>query len=734
MERNFPCLLCALVVSTALLQDIEEWKYDPLSPRSDYGTRFHRFSRGQQQPGHDGNPATAQSVTQRILRQILPVHPREKSVCGRKAYPDAGDLPFAPDLVMMVIPPAAVPEMLDAFGQLGTRHAVIISAGFKETGADGATLEAELLSVAKKHGMRFLGPNCMGVINPHHPLNLTAGPLQGPPGHLGIASQSGTYTAQVLGWMQARGIRISKSISIGNEASIDLVDCLEYLGQDSQTRAIGLYIECIRRADRFLEVARRISRHKPIVAQYVGGTDAGARSGASHTGAMAGPDYIYDGLFAQAGVIRVKTIEEVFRTGHTLAVQPPPRGRRIAVLTNSGGPGTAMASTLDARGMTVPELSGPVRRQLEPLLPGFASSKNPVDLTFHTDMTPLVEDFPRILLNDEQIDGLLIHGIMDTGWAEMAYPLIRSQFDITREDFRAMITADLAPLIETARQSGKPVLVSSFFGCEDHALCTFQEAGVPCFDSPEKAAAAMADLYRNHCIQTRPMDGERPEMPVPETARGIMAGIGHHGADEFTAKALMRAYGIPTCNERLVHGMDEAVAAAADLGYPVAVKGCSPRVAHKSEQGLVHLNLADGDQVQDACRAIERALPGSPLLVCEMLCGDRELMAGMTRPEGFPPCILFGLGGIFTEAFRDASVRLAPFGPMEAHAMIQSVRSRELLSAFRGRPAADLEALADLLVRLGHLACHFPQIREIDLNPIILCNGHPRVADALLVM
>ncbi|MBI9082418.1 MAG: acetate--CoA ligase family protein [Desulfobacterales bacterium] len=690
--------------------------------------------------GANNNPVKMGSVQMLNLLhsgfagQVLPVHPREKTVCGRKAYPGVSDLPFAPDLVMMVIPPAGVAEMMDAFGRLGTRHAVIVSAGFKETGVDGAVLESELLAVAEKYGMRFLGPNCMGVINSHHPMNLSAGCMLDPPGHLGIATQSGTYTAQVPAWMHQRGIRISKSISIGNEADIDLVDCLEYLGQDSQTRAIGLYIECIRRADRFLEVARRVSRHKPIVAQYVGGTESGARSGASHTGAMAGPDYIYDGLFAQAGVIRVNTIEEVFRTGHTLAVQPPARGRRIAVLTNSGGPGTAMASTLDARGMTVPELPGPVRRRLEALLPGYASSKNPVDLTFHTDMTHLVEDFPRILLEADGIDGLLIHGIIDTGWAEMAYPLFRSLLDVTLEDFRAMLTVNLLPLIEMARQSGKPVLVSSFFGREDQALCTFQEAGIPCFDSPEKAAAAMADLYRNHCIRTRAVDGAVSEMPVPEAAREIMAGIGADGADEFTAKALIQAYGISTCNERRVHGMDAAVAAAADLGYPVAVKGCAPRIAHKSEHGLVHLNLADGDQVRDACRAIDRVIPGCPVLVCEMLRGDRELMAGMTRPDGFGPCILFGLGGIFTEAFRDVSVRLAPFGPIEASAMIRSIRSHRLLNDFRGRPAADMEILADLLVRLGNLACHFPQIREIDLNPIILCDGYPRVADALLVM
>lgn len=666
--------------------------------------------------------------------KVFPVHPREKTVCGLRAYSRVSDLPVAPDLAVMVIPPAAVTEMMDAFGRLGTRHAVVISAGFKETGNSGATLETELLATARKHDMRFLGPNCMGVLHSHFPLNFTVAPLQTPPGHLGIASQSGTYTTQVLSWVRDRGIRISKSISIGNEADIDLVDCLEYLGADENTRAIGLYIECIRRPERFLEAARRITRQKPIVAQYVGGTEAGARSGASHTGAMAGPDYVYDGLFAQAGVIRVRTIEEVFRTGHALAVQPPARGRRIAVLTNSGGPGTAMATTLDSHGMTVPELSDPLRRRIESMLPGHASARNPVDLTFHTNMTHLVEDLPRMLLEADEIDGLLLHGIMGTGWAEIAHPLLGRLLDISKEDFSAMLDVNLDPLVDLARKSGKPLIASSFFGRGDSALRAFHEAGIPCFDSPEKAAAAMACLYRSHAIATRTPDAPAlPESP-PKEAVAVLERIGFEGPDEFDAKALLRAYGISTCREKRVAGPQEAVAAAEAIGYPVAVKGCSPRVAHKSEAGLVHLHLADADQVVEACRAIDGALPGAPVLVCEMLSGDREVMAGITRPPGFGPCVLFGLGGIFTEVFHDVAVRLAPFGPVEAEAAIGSIRFRGILEAFRGRPAADASALADLLVRLGHIACHFPEIREMDLNPILLCNGRPRVADALLVL
>ena len=666
--------------------------------------------------------------------EVFPVHPREETVLGKKAYPRIEALPCAPDLAMLVIPPAGVPAMVEALGRLGTRHAVIISAGFKEIGKSGADLEAELLEAAARYGLRFLGPNCMGIINPHNSLNISVGPGLDEPGGLGIATQSGTYTAQILEWMRQRGVRIAKSISVGNEADIDLVDCLEYLGQDPETRAIGLYIECIRRPERFLTVARRISRHKPIVAQYVGGTESGARSGASHTGAMAGPDHIYNGLFEQAGVIRVETIEEVFRYGHALAVQPAPAGPRMAVLTNSGGPGTAMASTLDTRGLGVPEFSGPLREKIDALLPDQGSSRNPVDLTFHTDSDRLARDLPEILLASDEIDGLLIHGIVDTGWAERVHPMFNTQFDISLEDIHRMLEADLSSLVDMTARIGKPVMASTFFGRKDRALCRLQEAGIPTFDSPEKAAVAMACLYRSGRIRTRPRDVADSRPPVPEAAGEIMMRADAEGMDEFSAKAVLRAYGIDTCRERLTGSETEARAAAGELGYPVAVKGCDPTLTHKSEQGLVFLNLTDAEQVGEACRRIRSVQTDCPLLVCEMLGGDREVMAGMTRPPGFPPCVLFGLGGIYAEAMADAAVRLAPFDKSEALAMVNSLKASAILGPVRGREPVNTDALADLLVRLGHLALDFPRIQEIDLNPVIICNGIPRVADALFVL
>ncbi len=663
---------------------------------------------------------------------VYPVHPKETEIFGLKVYGRIADLPVAPDMFMLVVPTRLIPEMVEDFGRLGTRRGVIVSAGFKETGASGAAMEARLAEISRRYDIRFLGPNCMGLINTRYPMNLTAAPFQAGGGGLSLISQSGTYITQTLHYLHNRGIGMNLGFSVGNEATIDLVDCLEFLGSDPHTRAIGMYIECIRRPERFLAVARRIGREKPLVAQYVGGTAAGARSGASHTGAMAGPDHVYDGLLAQAGVLRVHTVEALFQVGHTLATQPPPRGPRMAVLTNSGGPGTAMASGLDVAGLQVPELGPALQRQLQAHLPGHASVRNPVDLTFHTDMKMIAETLPRMLMEADEIDGLLIHGIMDTGWGDMVYPVIQKFLGVSREDLHNMFYADLGALVAMPAAHGKPLLISSFFGREDRALRTFHQYGIPTFDSPEKAAAAMAMLWRYAQIRKRPLPAPPPD-ELPAGVAALVAAIGE-GVDEFEAKRILAAAGIATVREQRVETVEQAVAAAGEIGFPVAVKGCSAAVAHKTEAGLVHLGLADAAAVAAAARAVQARIPGVRLLVSEMVDARREVIAGVVRPPGFGPCVLFGLGGVMAEAMEDRAVRLAPLDANDALELMDALVGRKILGPWRGMPAVDRQRLADLLVRLGQLAVAFPRLREIDLNPILFADGRPKVADALFVV
>lgn len=666
--------------------------------------------------------------------EVLPVHPTEPTVLGKKAYRTIADLPGAPDLAVLVVPTRLVLDMVEEFGRLGTRYIVIITAGFRETGTNGHAMERKLVERARHYGIRFLGPNCLGIVNTHLPLNITVGPVQDYGGSLGLASQSGTYVAQVVSYLHKNGIALSKAISVGNEADINLIDCLEYLGEDEHTRAIGLYIEGIRDASRFLEVASRVSRVKPIVAQYVGGTEAGARSGSSHTGAMAGPSHLYEALFEQAGVIGVDSIEDVYKTGWALATQPPLKGRRIAVLTNSGGPGTGIANTCNRLGLEVPELSQAVQDKVGALLPGHASARNPIDLTFHVDMKTLTRDIPRILFSSDEVDGVIIHGIMDTGFMEVLHPAMEKFVSIPREDLMKMMSIRMDELVSMPGRFGKPLLISSFFGKEDHCLQTFHEHHIPTFDAPEKAARAMGAFLKHLHVRSRPVETPDGGQAAPEGADLIVEQALREGFDEFRAKELLRAYGIPTARESLARSLDEVLEVAGKIGYPVVLKACSPTVAHKTEHGLVHLDLADQDELIAAYETIRAKDSSSLLLVAEMLKGDRELMAGITRHPGFPPCVVFGLGGILAEALDDITIRLAPLTRTDVSEMMDGISAKRILDGYRGMEPVDRVMLGDLLAALGRLAIHHPRIREIDLNPIIIVDGKPFVADALMVL
>ncbi len=667
---------------------------------------------------------------------IMPVHPKEEQVLGKKAYASIPKLPYAPDLAILVVPTALVPEMLEDFGRIGTRSAVVITAGFKETGADGRVLEKQIIDIASRYGIRFLGPNCLGIVNTSLPLNITVSPLLSSGGHFSLASQSGTYIAQTLNYLYRNGISLNKAISVGNEANIDIVDCLEYLGDDEGTKAIGLYLEGIRDAGRFLETARRISAKKPIIAQYVGGNEAGARSGSSHTGAMAGPDFIYDGLFAQAGIIRVDTIEEVYKIGWALAMSPPLKGRRIAVLTNSGGPGSGIASTCHAQGLEVPEFSPEIQDRVCQYLPGLASARNPVDLTFHIGMETLTEKIPEILFQAEDLDGVIIHGIMDTGFVDLLYDSIKEFIDVSREDFLKVSEANLDKLVNMPSKYGKPLLISSFFGREDHCIRVFHDHAIPTFDSPEKTAKAMACLYKHLLIRRKVRDvpARNAGRTIPAEALDIVAGRKEPVIDEYTAKRILKLYGIPTTREIVAQTSEQAAAGAREIGYPVAVKACASFIAHKTEQNLVFLNVEDEAGLRKACDAILSAQPEAGILVAEMLRGKREFMAGISTHPGFPPCVMFGLGGIYAEALKDFTIRLAPLSRSDAMEMIDSIDARALVGPYRNMEEVDRQALADILIGLGEIALDLPAVKEIDLNPIIIVDGSPKVADALMVV
>jgi acyl-CoA synthetase (NDP forming) len=671
--------------------------------------------------------------------RLYPIHPIEKTVLGLTAYPSVADLPEPPDLAMIVVPTQFVAPFLEDFGRIGTKGAIVISAGFKEMGKEGRAMEDRLNEIAGRYGMRFIGPNCMGFLNSQISLNVSVLRLEHRPGSLGLASQSGTYVTQTLNYLRKRGIWFSKAVSTGNEANITMTDVMEYLGEDEHTKTIILYIESIRDGRRFIEVARRITPHKPIVAQYVGGSAAGARAGMSHTGAMAGPDALYDGIFRQAGIIRVHSIEDLYAHGWTLATQPPLRGRRLGIVTHSGGPGTAIANMADREGLEVPLLSEVLQEQIRPFLPAQGIAANPVDLTFHRDVMVLSKTIPELLMKSDEVDGVIVHGPMGDGFMKEIYPHLRQLLqDVPMARYLEGSKMNFSESLAIPRKYNLPLLISSFFDRDDNFIAAYEDSGTPVFDSPEKAARAMAALLRHKEIRER-----KPYVAVvlPERADSadeiIMAALarGQGALNEHEAKQVLAAYGVPICQERLTYSEDEAVQAASTIGFPVVMKACSAEIMHKTGKGLIDLDVRTHRDVRHAFQSIRAAaVKEVPILVQQAVTGSREFVVGMTRFPGFGPAVLFGLGGVLTEAMRDSTFRVAPLGDVEAQEMLHEIRTKVLLGQFRGMPAVDVSALSHIIKIVSSIPFLHPAVSEIDLNPVIISGSAPVVVDALFLI
>jgi acyl-CoA synthetase (NDP forming) len=435
--------------------------------------------------------------------KIYPIHRKEKTVLGLKAYPNITSLGKPADLAVIVIPGKAIPNVLKECGKSGIRHAIIITAGYGEIGQKGKLLQQELLDVAQRYDIRFLGPNCIGIVNSPIGLNTTWFPSKYRAGHVGIISQSGSYVTQTLTYFKKLGLGISQAISIGNQADIDMVDCLEYLGEDAQTRSISLYIEGIKRPNAFLKTARKITPQKPIVAVYVGGTEAGARACASHTGSMAGPDELYSGLFHQAGIIRARNVTDLFDWSLALAQQPLPKGKNIAVLTNSGGPGSSMADEANNYGLKVPLFAKDTQDKIKALTPFTAACVNPVDITMNYDLELIYKKLPELILNLRKIDGMLFYGIFGTIHFKDKIAMTGDLSDIPIDLMEQMTEKACNEFIKLPEKFKKPILCASFNGREDNAVALIQDGGIPVYPTPGRAARAMAALWEYKKIKER---------------------------------------------------------------------------------------------------------------------------------------------------------------------------------------------------------------------------------------
>jgi acyl-CoA synthetase (NDP forming) len=425
---------------------------------------------------------------------IYPVHPKEELVLGLKAYKQVQDLPEVPDLAVMVLPTQAVIGVMEECGKKGIKHAVVVSGGFKEVGGGGAVLEKQLLAVANQYGIRFLGPNCLGVANPHHKFNVTFLPFEGRPGFIGFASQSGSFITQMFGYMKRYHIGFSTGISVGNEADVDIVDSMEYLAACPHTKVIGLYIETIRRGREFIDKARSIVIHKPIVAYYVGGSEAGKQASFSHTAAMAGPDDLYDGVFRQCGIIRAQSIPELFDFCWVLGASPRPAGNRVIIQTHSGGPGAAAADACSRTGLVMAELSHQTREKLLPSVPSTGSMSNPIDVTFSKNPQDFFEVIPDILLAESDSDGLLVYFLAPGQIVRRTMASMGIDSEQIPSVMEKVFDGQAKSLAGLMGEHQKPLIGFTFQSHEELYLQKLLDHGIPVFPSPERAARAMAAL------------------------------------------------------------------------------------------------------------------------------------------------------------------------------------------------------------------------------------------------
>ena len=426
---------------------------------------------------------------------IYPVHPREETVQGHKAYSSVLDLPETPDLAIIVLPTPVVPEVMEACGQKGIGHAIVVSGGFREVGPEGAALEKQLNQAAARHNMRFLGPNCIGAVNTHFKFNATFLPCDHPPGFIGMASQSGSFITQMFDYLGRYNLGFSTGFSVGNEASVDIVDCLEYLAKCPDTRVIALYIESIRRGREFIDAARKIVPHKPVVAYYVGGTEAGGRAGLSHTGALAGADRVYDGVFRQSGVIRAHSIEEMFDICWCLGTTALPRGNRVVIQTHSGGPGAVAADACARNGLELPSIEDQTREKLAEYIPSTGSMNNPVDLTFTKRNLDYFVDIPNVLLADNNVDALMVYMMMPRRMVLMVAETTGVSMEEAKTLAAQFISDQSRQLADSMRNAKKPWIGYSYYSAESDFIQKLYEAGAPVLPGPNRAARALGAMH-----------------------------------------------------------------------------------------------------------------------------------------------------------------------------------------------------------------------------------------------
>jgi acetyltransferase len=675
--------------------------------------------------GKVGHAIIKNLVTQGYSGELYPVNPNASEILGKACFPSVSQIPTVPEMAIVVTPAKSVPALAQECGEKGIRSLIVISAGFSELGTEeGKALEAELRAVVQQHTMRMIGPNCLGILRPSMGMNASFAASLPPKGSIALVSQSGALAVALLDAAPALHIGFSFVASIGNKADIDECAVLEMLAKDPETKVIGFYLENVHDGREFLSTAAKVSVEKPIVLLKAGTTDAGRRAAASHTGALAGADGAIDALCTQAGILRARTLEECTDMLSILASEPPLPTPNIAVITNAGGPGILAADAANTLGLSLRPLSPTHAESLAEALPSAASVHNPIDVLGDADAVRYRAALDTCA-KDPEIDGIAV----------LLTPQVMTPAAAVAENIVAI--KKRIPLM--------PITVS-FMGGERVAVARaiLDEGGIPHFASPERAVRALACLHTRALHQKQTRNFPKPATQVQPTERSAKAiqlmGNVQGLLPENTTKAILALYGLPQPAADLATNVEEAVTIAERIGYPVIAKVSSPEIIHKVDVGGVAANLKNAAEVRSAYASIqtnirtlapEACLRG--ILIQRFLPAGEEFIVGGLRDPAFGPMVMVGLGGIYTELFRDAVFRLAPIDEGEAYAMLQTLRSWKLLLGLRGKACADIPALAAALVGVSQCMEECKHIAACDCNPVFVRPEGISIADAKIL-
>lgn len=660
------------------------------------------------------------AVGNRIVKNILesgfkgpiyPINPKADKIHGLKCYPSVLKVEGDVDLAVVAVPARIVPEVVEEAGVKGVKGLIVISAGFREIGEEGAKLEKEVLTLCRKYGMRMVGPNCLGVINTSVPMNTTFASSQPIPGSIAFLSQSGALCTAVIDWAPKEGLGFSVIVSLGNSADLNVVDFIEALKEDENTRVIACYIEGISEGDRFVKAVGEVSRKKPVVILKAGLTSMGIRAVSSHTGSMAGSAVAYSTVFKRMGVIQVDSVEDLFNYARAFASQPIPEGRGLAILTNAGGPGIVATDSCEKSGLRLAWLSQETIEKLRAILPEQASVINPVDVLGDASAERYKQAL-QILLDDPGVNSVIV---------------ILTPQAVTQPVETAKA------ILEVYRSNPKKPILAVFMGGKAvaEAVKILRDNGIPVYEFPEEAVKTVEGMVRYAEYLREPLEQEIPEFERDmDTVRRIIERARLEGRTVLLgpeARLVMKAYGLKVPESGFAQNIRQALAIANKIGYPVALKVVSPHILHKTDVGGIVLNIRSDYELEEAYDSIMRnvaaLMPQARIYgveVQEMVSRGKEVIIGMHRDMQFGPLIMFGLGGIYVNLIKDVSFRLAPIGRKEAYDMITETKAYTLLRGFRGEPPSDIDSVVDTLVRVSRLALDFKEIADLDINPLIV--------------